>query len=122
VSVDTPSETISITNEMRAACKRLWGRGPEYAQVLFAGENTVVVLLTGILTEAERTLIAADRDRVVSSARAALHEALAPEFRTILETHTGRETQAFISGVDLSCDIASFVVTLARETDANMLF
>lgn len=122
MSVDAPAVTISITNEMRAACKRLWGRGPEYAQVLFAGENTVVVLLTGILTEAERTLIAVDRDRVVSSARAALHEALEPEFRSILEKHSGRETRAFIPGVDLSCDIASFVVTLARETDAEILF
>lgn len=102
-----------MTNEMRAACKRLWGRGPRYAQVLFAGPSTVVVLLTGVLTEAERTLLAADRDRVVSSARAALHEALEPEIRAILETNIGRETQAFISGVDLNSDIASFVVTLS---------
>jgi uncharacterized protein YbcI len=102
-----------MTNEMRAACKRLWGRGPQYAQVLFAGENTVVVLLTGILTEAERTLLAADRDGVVNSARAVLHEALEPEIRAILETNTGRQTHAFVSGVDLSCDVASFVVTLS---------
>jgi uncharacterized protein YbcI len=111
VSVDIPS--VTMTNEMRAACKRLWGRGPQYAQVLFADESTVVVLLTGILTEAERTLLAADRDTVVSSARAALHEALEPEIRAILEANTGRHAQAVISGVDLSCDIASFVVTLS---------
>lgn len=111
MSVDAPS--LTMTNEMRAACKRLCGRGPKYARVLFAGDSTVVVLLSGILTEAERTLLAADRDRVVTSARAALHEALEPQIRAILETNTGRETQAFISGVDLSCDIASFVVTLS---------
>ena len=120
MSVEIPS--VTITNEMRAACKRLWGRGPEYAQVLFAGDDTVVMLLTGILTEAERSLLAVDRDRVVRSARAGLHEALEPEIRTILETNTGRETQAFIAGVDLNCDIASFVVTLARETDADVPF
>lgn len=101
-----------MTNEMRAACKRLWGRGPEHAQVLFADESTVLVLLTGILTEAERTLLAADRETVVTSARAALHEALEPEIRAILETNTGRDTRAFISGVDLESDVASFVVTL----------
>lgn len=112
MSVDAPSPSVTMTNEMRAACKRLWGRGPEYAQVLFAGENTVVVVLNGILTDAERSLLAIDRDPVVSSARAALHQALEPEIRAILETNTGRETQAFISGVDLSCDVASFVVTL----------
>jgi len=102
-----------MTNEMRAACKRLWGRGPEYAQVLFADESTVVILLTGILTEAERTLLAVDHDQVVSSARAALHDALGPEIRAILTTNTGRETRALMSGVDLSCDTASFVVTLS---------
>jgi uncharacterized protein YbcI len=110
-SVDV-SSSVTITNEVRAACKRLWGRGPEYAQVLFAGEGTVVILFSGILTEAERTLLAVDHERVVSSARAALHEALEPEIRAILEMNTGRETRAFISGVDLNCDIASFVVTL----------
>lgn len=112
MSVDAPSPSLTTTNEVRAACKRLWGRGPEYAQVLFADENTVVVLLTGILTEAERTLLAVDHDRVVSSARAALHEAFEPEVRAILTTNTGRETRAFMSGIDLRCDSASFVVTL----------
>lgn len=101
-----------MTNEMRAAVKRLWGRGPEYARVSFADENTVVVLLTGVLTEAERTLIAADRDGAVVSARGALHEALEPEIRAILEKYVGRRTYAFISGIDVDRDTASFVVTL----------
>jgi uncharacterized protein YbcI len=111
--VDAPSPSVTMTNEMRAACKRLWGRGPTYAQVLFAGENAILVLLTGILTEAERTLLAVDRDRVVMSARAALHQALEPEIRAILEANTGRETRAVTSGVDLGQDVASFVVTLS---------
>lgn len=111
MSVDVRS--LTMTNEMRAACKRVWGRGPEHVQVLCADENTVVVLLTGILTEAERTLLTVDRDTVVSSVRAALHDALEPEIRDILETNTGRDTHAFISGVDLGNDIASFVITLS---------
>jgi uncharacterized protein YbcI len=111
--VDAPSPFLAITNQMRAACKRVWGRGPEYARVLFADEDTIVVLLTGILTGAERSLLAIDRDRVVSSARAFLHDVLEPEIRAIMEANTGRQTQAFISGVDLTCDIASFVVTLS---------
>jgi len=113
VSVDAPSPSVTMANEMRAACKRAWGRGPTYAQVLYAGEDTIVVLLTGVLTHAERTLLAIARDRVVRSARAALHQALEPEIRTILETNTGRETRAFIPGVDLNADVVSFVVTLS---------
>ncbi len=113
MSVDAPSPSLTISNEMRAACKRLCGRGPEYAQVLFADENTIVVLLTGILTQAEQSLLAVDHDRVVTSARTALHQALEPEIRAILENNTGRETHAFISGVDLNSDTASFVVTLS---------
>ena len=111
MSVDARS--LTMTNEMRAACKRLWGRGPEHAKVLFADEFTVVVLLTGILTEAERTLLAADRDTVVTSARAALHAPLEPEIRAILQANTGRDTRAFMSGVDLDSDTASFVITLS---------
>jgi uncharacterized protein YbcI len=101
-----------MTNEMRAAVKRLWGRGPEYARVLRADKDTVVVLLSGVLTDAERTLLAARRDSTVVSARAALHEALEPEIRALVETHIGRETNAFISGIDVDRDIASVVVTL----------
>jgi uncharacterized protein YbcI len=121
MSVDAPSPSVTITNELRAACKRLWGRGPENAQVLFADESTVVVMLSGVLTEAERTLLAVDRDPVVGSSRAALHAAVEPELRAILETNTGRATHAFISGVDLNRDVASFVVTLADDDPEDAL-
>jgi uncharacterized protein YbcI len=110
VSVDT--QTTVMTNEMRAAIKRLWGRGPEYVRVLLAGEDTVVVLLAGILTGAERTLLAADRQSTVISQRGVLHAALEPEIREILEAHMGRETDAFIPGIDADRDVASLVVTL----------
>jgi uncharacterized protein YbcI len=112
MSVDTPTQTTVMTNEMRAAIKRLWGRGPEYVRVLLAGEDTVVVLLTGILTGAERTLLAADQHSTVISQRGVLHAALEPEIRDILETHIGRETDAFIPGIDPARDVASLVVTL----------
>lgn len=105
-------ESAAMTNEMRAAVKRLWGKGPKYARVLLADPDTVVVLLTGVLTNAERTLVAARRDSTVVSARAALHEALEPEIRALVETYVGRETDAFMSGIDVDRDIASVVVTL----------
>lgn len=110
MSVDVRFTTL--TNELGAACKRLWGRGPEHAQVLFAGEDTVVVLLNGTLTDAERSLLAVHHDRVVTAARAALHAALEPEIRVILERNLGREIEAFIPGIDVERDVVSIVVTL----------
>lgn len=100
-----------MSNEVRAVCKRHWGRGPEWAGVLHAGDDAVVVLLSGILTHAERSLLAVDQDHLVHSTRAALHEALEPEIRAILERNLGRRTHAVMSGVDLDRDTASIVVT-----------
>jgi uncharacterized protein YbcI len=112
VSVDTQTQTTVMSNEMRAVIKRLWGRGPEHVRVLLPDEDTVVVLLTGVLTGAERTLLAADRAGTVISQRDVLHAALEPEIRAILETYMARETDAFIPGIDTDRDVASLVVTL----------
>jgi uncharacterized protein YbcI len=103
---------VSVANELGSVCKRAWGRGPEYTQVLPAGEDTVVLLLTRILTDAEHSLLGADRESVVRSMRAVLHEVLEPEIRAILERSIGRRTEAFISGIDVEHDLASIVVTL----------
>lgn len=107
-------QCTEVANAVRAACKRLWGRGPRNVQVLFAGEDTVVVMLSGILTSAERTLLAAAREVTVISQRAGLHEALEPEIRVLVEASFGRETDAFISGIDVDRDVASLVVTMVR--------
>jgi len=110
VLVDGAVSTMS--NEVRAVCKRHWGRGPEWAGVIHAGDDTVVVLLNGILTHAERSLLAVDHAHLVLSTRAALHEVLEPEIRAILERNMGRQTDAVMSGVDVDRDMASIVVTL----------
>jgi uncharacterized protein YbcI len=110
VSIDVGTQLM--TNAVGAACKRLWGRGPRYVRLWFAGDDTVVLLLTGILTDAERSLLAVDRDSTVMSTRAALHRALEPEVRVILETTLGRETHAFVAGIDVDHDLASLVITL----------
>ena len=72
----------------------------------------VVKLLNGILTDAERTLLTVDRDGAVMSARAVLHQALEPEVRVILETNLGRESNAFVAGVDMARDLVALVITL----------
>ena len=106
-------EVAAVANGVRAACKRMWGRGPRDVQVLLADPDTVVVLLSGTLTNAERTLLGGERDSTVMSQRAALHEALEPEVRALVEVNLGRQTHAFMSGVDLQRDVTSFVVTMA---------
>jgi uncharacterized protein YbcI len=106
-------EATAVANGVRAACKRMWGRGPRDVQVLLADPDTVVVLLSGTLTNAERTLLGGERDSTVMSQRAALHEALEPEVRALVEVNLGRQTHAFMSGVDLQRDVTSFVVTMA---------
>lgn len=118
MAVSAEAPTNAISNQMRAVIKRLWGRGPAFVRVLFANDDTVVVLLTGILTEAEKSLLAVERDGAVISQRAALHDALEPQIRVILETNLGRETDAFMSGIDLQRDMASVVVTLGGSRSA----
>jgi uncharacterized protein YbcI len=110
MSVDTPVPTMS--NEVRAACKRLWGRGPVWAEVLDAGEDTILVLLKGILTDADHSLLSVDRNGLVASRRAALLEVMEPDIRDILARNLSRETDAFITGINVEQDMASIVVTL----------
>ncbi len=114
-STSPESLTKVISNATRAAIKRLWGRGPTFVRVLLPNDDTVVVLLTGILTDAERSLLAVERRSAVMSQRAALHDALEPHVRAILETNLGRDTDAFMSGIDLDRDMASLIVTLCRS-------
>ena len=104
--------SLVMANEMRAALKRLCGRGPEHTQVMFAREDTIVVLFDGVLTNAERTLLTVDCHGAVVSARAALHQALEPDIRAILERNIGRDVHAFLAAIDVDRDVGSFVITL----------
>lgn len=111
-TVITPPGSLTIRNKLRAAHKRLFGRGPTDIRVWFVQPDTIVMLLTGTLTASERSLLDIDRPASVTAARNALYEALEPELRVILEQELHRKTKAFTAGIDLERDVVSLVVTL----------
>ena len=58
MAVSAEAPTNAISNQMRAVIKRLWGRGPAFVRVLFANDDTVVVLVPGSLPEAYTSTLA----------------------------------------------------------------
>ena len=111
-TVIAPPGSPTIRNKVRAVHKRLFGRGPKDVRLWFLQPDTIVMLLAGTLSPSERSLVHIGRHASVLAARNALHEALEPELRVILEQELHRKTKAFIAGIDLEHDVVSLVVTL----------
>jgi uncharacterized protein YbcI len=81
------------------------GRGPSSAST-FHNENVVAVLMRDVMTQVEKTLSRSGNDHAVSNMRHLYQQAMAAEFKTVVERLTGRKVVAFISGNHVDPDIA----------------
>jgi uncharacterized protein YbcI len=106
------SPMLEISNAMVRLYKEAFGRGPTKARALFAGPDTLVVVLENSLTVAERNLVALGEHQRLREARLFFQYALEDQFRAIVEEALGRRTVAFVSGLDTARDVAMEVFTL----------
>ncbi len=116
----TSSETVrtpmlELSNAMVRLYKRAFGRGPTKARAMFAGPDTVVIVLEQSMTVAERNLVAMGEHERLREARLLFQSALEDEFRAQAERILGRRTVAFVGGIDLRHDVAVQVFTLEPE-------
>ena len=106
-----PGEVLAeISTELVKLHRRVYGRGPEKTKCFFADE-TVICLLYGGLTVAERTLIAEGQTEAVHRLRRNAREAIEAPAKTIVEKASGRRVIAYMGEIhpDLDLTVEVFV-------------
>lgn len=94
-----------LSNAMVALHREHFGRGPGAAKT-FMADDLVVCVLTDVYTQVEKTLIRAGEVDRVRETRTLHQLAMASEFCEPVERLTGRQVQAFVSGVHFDPDMA----------------
>ena len=95
--------------------KDLFGRGPTKARTYFAGPDVLVCILGDTFTPAERNLVAMGEQQRLRDARVFFQHAAETQFRESVEEIVGRKVVGFVSGVDVSEDIAAEIFVLEPD-------
>jgi uncharacterized protein YbcI len=93
------------------------GRGPAASQAFYFGA-TVVVLLAGALTPAERSLAKSGRHDAVLKARDALHDAMSADLNAAVEGLTGRTVMASMGVNHIAPDMSAELFVVDRPLPA----
>jgi uncharacterized protein YbcI len=91
---------VGIADELVLVHARCYGSAPTWVRISW-DEDFFVCVLEGVLTEAERALVAAGQFDRVRSDREALREALEPSLRTLVEAETGHSVRAYLTAVGI---------------------
>lgn len=115
IDIATRSPMLELANAVVRLYKEAYGRGPTKAKALFAGPDTLVIVLEQCLTPAERNLVALGALGTVRESRVCLQDSIEPELRALVEHFLGRRTLAHVSGIDGGHDVAVDVFTLEPD-------
>lgn len=103
-----------ISNAMVRLYKEGFGRGPTRAATHFAGPDAVICVLAGTLTISEQRLVKMGALERLRETRLLFRHATEDRFRAAVEEITGREVEAFVSGLDAERDVSIEFFTLKR--------
>jgi uncharacterized protein YbcI len=106
------TSTLEIANAIVRSYKEILGRGLTKTRVLFAGADTLVVVLEDTMTVQDRNVAALGEHERLREQRLFLTTAAEDQFRSIVEGALGRRTLAWVSGFDIHHDIAIQIFTL----------
>jgi uncharacterized protein YbcI len=95
----------AISNRIVALQRQYYGRGATKARTMMDGDF-VVCVMEDIYIAAERTLIDGGRFAAVLETRSAFQDAMAPQFKAVVEEATGRRVIAFTSQIHANPDLA----------------
>ena len=107
VEPDAYAVRAEISREMVRIYKDQLGRGPTKVRTDFLGRDTLLVTLERTLTPAEQTMVGLGEHTRVRERRLFLQSAAEAEFRSTVERVMGRTVRGFVSGIDVTEDIAS---------------
>jgi uncharacterized protein YbcI len=114
---DYQSELSLLSNAMVKLYKTHFGRGPTKAKASYADADTLLCTLRDSLTPAEQGMVRMGEHQRLRDLRIFLQYASEPEFREAVEQITGREVEAFISGIDTVNDVACELFYLVPVAD-----
>jgi uncharacterized protein YbcI len=99
-------ELAEITNGIVRLFSEYYGRGPTRAKSYLLDDTYVVTVLRDTLTTVERTLVEAGEAGQVRSVRLTFQEAMAEEFKNVVEQAIGRRVAAYHSQLLIPADLA----------------
>jgi uncharacterized protein YbcI len=98
-SIDGPGAIVAaISREVVALYVEYHGRGPTKAKTVWR-DGMVICLLEDVFSRSEQVLVEADRFDQVRRHREALHEAIEPLLRQVIEAATGHRVEACLGQV-----------------------
>lgn len=95
---------MEISNTMVRIFKEQFGRGPTAARTHWAGSDTLVSILDGTLTPAERKLVKLGEHQRLRDLRLVFQYSSVREFCEPVELITGRKVRSFHSSTDTEVD------------------
>ena len=99
----------AVTESMVALHERYHHRVPVSAKTQLLEDDLLAVVMGGVYTDVEKTMIELQRGRVVQETRSAFQEAMQQRFIDEIERLSGRDVLAFISnshgGPDLEIEV-----------------
>ena len=111
-SASGQSQLSELSNAMVRIYKEKFGRGPTQAKTSYADPDTIISTLRDSMTPAEQNLVAMGEHQRLRDVRMFFQHATEREFVETVERITGREVEAFVSGIDTEKDISSEVFYL----------
>jgi uncharacterized protein YbcI len=119
-SLELPGEKLlEISNGISARTRELFGKGPRRAKT-YACDNFVFVVLQGVLTDAEETLLSADKVGCVRNARECFEEVTREEMIAVVERAAGLRVLDHMSQILPAADtVVEIFVTDANGNGGN---
>jgi uncharacterized protein YbcI len=104
---ETPhgEELAEVTNGIVRMYSEYYGRGPTRAKSYLLDETYIVTVLGETLTTVERTLVDAGHGEQVRSVRMTFQEAMADNFKVVVEEALGRRVSSYHSQLLTDADL-----------------
>ncbi len=105
-SVSSQGEQLAaVTNGIVQLFSEYYGRGPTKAKSYLLDERIVVCVLEDTMTTVEQTLVKNGDKDMVRQVRLTFQEAMADEFKGVVERALGRRVAAYHSQLTMEPDI-----------------
>ena len=98
-------QLAAVTNGIVQLFREYYGRGPNKAKSYILDERIVVCVLEDTMTTVEQTLVNNGDHDMVRQVRLRFQEAMALEFKTVVEKAMGRRVAAYHSQLTMQPDM-----------------
>lgn len=98
-------QLAAVTNGIVQLFREYYGRGPNKAKSYILDDRIVVCVLEDTMTTVEQTLVNNGHHDMVRQVRLRFQEAMALEFKTVVEKAMGRRVAAYHSQLTMKPDM-----------------